>query len=169
MLIKCSKCKGSFGEGCFSKDRRRSTGRRSACKTCSAKEFGAYKSSPAYAERLQRQLTQRKKEKRETPVVRWAAVAVGNARRRAKVAGLVCDITKEWLIANAPAHCVLLEVPLDYAATTSTANSASVDRRDSAQGYTPDNCRIISFKANRMKSNAAVFELSLRAKNMTNY
>lgn len=169
MLIKCSKCKGVFEEERFSKDRHRSTGRRSACKTCSAKEFGAYKSSPAYAERLQRQMTQRKKEKRETPVVRWAAVAIGNARRRAKAAGLVCDITKEWLLATAPTHCALLEVPLDYAATTSTAASASLDRRDSALGYTPDNCRIISFKANRIKSNASVFEIALLAKNMTNY
>jgi len=169
MLITCSKCKCSFGVEQFSKDKHRSTGRRSACKACSAEEFRAYRQSSAYGERLQRQLVQRRKEKIETPVTRWATVAIGNARRRAKAAGIACTITKAWLVAHAPTHCALLEVPLDYQATTSTATSASVDRRDSALGYTPDNCRIISFKANRIKSNASVFEIALLAKNLTTY
>jgi hypothetical protein len=169
MLITCSKCRCPLGVEHFSKDKHRGTGYRAACKKCSADEFRAYRQSPAYGERLQRQLAQRRKEKVETPVTRWAAVAIGNARRRAKTAGLVCSITKTWLVANAPTHCALLEVPLDYAATTSTATSASVDRRDSALGYTPDNCRIISFKANRIKSNASVFEIALLAKNLTTY
>jgi hypothetical protein len=169
MLINCSKCKCQLEVEHFSKDKHRSTGRRSACKTCSANEFRAYRNSPAYGERLQRQLVQRRKEKVETPIARWATVAIGNARRRAKAAGFVCSITKTWLVAHAPAHCALLEVPLDYQATTSTATSASVDRRDSTLGYTPDNCRIISFKANRIKSNASVFEIALLAKNLTTY
>ena len=169
MLISCSKCQCSLSADHFSKDKHRSTGRRSACKKCSAEEFRVYRHSPAYWERLQRQTVQRRKEKAETPITRWAAVAIGNARRRAKAAGIACTITKAWLVANAPTHCALLEVPLDYQATTSTAASASVDRRDSALGYTPDNCRIISFKANRIKSNASVFEIALLAKNLTTY
>jgi predicted nucleic acid-binding protein len=169
MHLTCTKCKRTFHSSLFSKDKSRRSGYRSACKVCSAAEFKKFRQSAAYTERLQRQIATRRHEKVTDPITRWAAVAVGNARRRAKAAGLEFSISKDWLVAQAPTRCVLLEVPLDYSATVSTAASASVDRRDSTKGYTPDNCRIISFKANRIKSNASVFEITLLARNLHTY
>jgi len=169
MQLTCTKCKCSLDASLFSKDNSRRSGYRSACKPCSAAEFKKFQQSPAYTARLQRQTAARKQEKDTDPIARWAAVAIGNARRRAKEAGLEFSISKEWLVAHAPTRCVLLEVPLDYSATVSTAASASVDRRDSTKGYTPDNCRIISFKANRIKSNATLFEIALLARNLHTY
>lgn len=42
--------------------------------------------------------------------------------------------------------------------------AASLDRIDSSRGYTKDNVRVISYKANRMKSNATEQELISFAK-----
>ena len=42
--------------------------------------------------------------------------------------------------------------------------AASLDRIDSSKGYTKDNIRVISFKANRMKNNATEQELISFAK-----
>jgi len=38
-------------------------------------------------------------------------------------------------------------------------NSPSVDKIDSTKGYTKDNCQVISFRANFLKSNATIEEL----------
>jgi len=168
-MLVCRVCKQAFDFSFFSKDSRRPNGFRSACKVCSAKEFQRYRNSPAYQERLGRQKTARAQEKKENPVARWAAMTFGNAKKRAKENGLACTISKQWLIANAPKTCPLLEIALDYGATASVPASASIDRVDSAGGYTPTNCKIISFKANRIKSNATVAELQLLAKNIEHY
>ena len=168
-MLVCRVCKQVFDFSFFSKDSRRPNGFRSACKACSAKEFQRYRSSPAYVERLAQQKRARTQEKKENPVARWAAMAIGNARKRAKENGLEFSISKEWLVAHAPKTCPLLEIALDYGATASVPASASIDRVDSAGGYTPTNCKIISFKANRIKTNATVAELQLLAKNIETY
>jgi hypothetical protein len=43
-------------------------------------------------------------------------------------------------------------------------SSPSLDRIDSKQGYTYENCQIISNRANRIKSDASVDELELVVK-----
>lgn len=165
----CYACKTEKELSCFSKDTRQKNGYRSACKACSSKQFAKFKNSPAYARRLQAVIQKNKAEKKESPVVRWASMAIAAARQRAKKKNLPCTITKEWLISNAVTYCPLLEVPLDYAATVSSATSASVDRIDSTQGYTPANCKVISFQANRIKSNATHEEIARLAANMQSY
>lgn len=39
--------------------------------------------------------------------------------------------------------------------------SPSIDRVDTSKGYTPENCRVISWRANRLKSDATPEELVL--------
>lgn len=54
----------------------------------------------------------------------------------------------------------MLGIPLSPPAQGKhTNNTATVDRIDPAKGYTKDNVRIISWRANRLKSNATISEL----------
>src|SRR5271167_2252285 len=59
-----------------------------------------------------------------------------------------------------PSHCPALGIALDYGVTgIHRDESPSVDRRDSSKGYIPGNVQIISYRANRIKSNASTKEL----------
>ena len=168
-MLTCTKCKTLLPKALFSKDKARKTGFRAACKECSALEFKKFRDSPAYLQRLARQKQTRATEKKELPRVRWAKIAFGNAKRRAKQAGLDFTLTVQGIINMAQLRCPLLDVQLDYGANVSNANSASIDRIDSRRGYTSDNCKVISFKANRIKTNATLEEITLLAKNMQSY
>jgi hypothetical protein len=166
---RCPGCEKQLPLAYFSKDKHRSDGFRRKCKGCSSMEFKAYSNTDNYKERLARQVEQNKKLKQEDPVKRWARDAYYNTKQRATKLGLDFSLTKEWLIDNAPTRCPLLDIELVYNADKSVENTASVDRKNSAQGYTIENCKIISFKANRIKSNASVDEIALLVKNMKDY
>jgi len=165
----CSKCKLDLPVENFSKDKAQKSGLRCACKLCSAKEFKAFKTSPGYTKRLHSNNTHREKLKQEAPIKSWAHTAFHAAKQRAKKNNREFTITKLWVEENAPIICPLLNVTLIYNADRSTANTASLDRKDSAKGYTPENCKIISFKANRIKSNASLEEIALLASNLERY
>jgi DNA-directed RNA polymerase subunit RPC12/RpoP len=169
MFKTCSKCNESYGETFFSKDKYKKDGLRSACKTCSSKEFYKFKQSEGYTKRLTKCNEARAELKRSDPKQLWAKTVMGNARQRAKVLGVEFSLTQEWLVANAVDICPLLNVKLVYGADKSEANCASIDRMNSALGYTPANCKVISFKANRIKTNATVEELMLLVNNITQY
>ena len=77
------------------------------------------------------------------------------ARRRAKLKGLECDLTREDIII--PKECPILGIPLFKGTKSCYYNSPTIDRIDNSKGYTKDNIQIISMKANSMK-NAASFE-----------
>lgn len=86
------------------------------------------------------------------------------AKHRAKKFERDFNLTLEWLNAAWPAdnRCPILGIELtwgDYTAGT----SASIDRIDNAKGYTQDNSRVISWRANRIKCDATPEELQLVA------
>lgn len=58
-----------------------------------------------------------------------------------------------------PTHCVYLGVELDYASKRRHSATASIDRIDSSLGYVKGNIQVISFLANRMKTDATVEQL----------
>lgn len=58
-----------------------------------------------------------------------------------------------------PYLCPVLNIPLYLSNGYSRENSPSIDRIDNSKGYTKDNIQIISFKANRMKSDFTITEL----------
>lgn len=81
---------------------------------------------------------------------------INRARSRAKHRGLPFDINPSDL--TIPKFCPVMpwiELSLDENRWT----SPSIDRIDSSRGYTPDNVRIISNRANTIKSNATAEEL----------
>ena len=48
-----------------------------------------------------------------------------------------------------------------------THNSPSVDRIDPKKGYTPDNIRVISWRANSLKSDASLKELQVLVEDLS--
>ena len=86
-------------------------------------------------------------------------VMLGRSRQRAKTKGIPFSITRQDI--DIPDFCPVLRIPLQRALGNGSPlpNSPSLDRFDSSLGYVPGNVRIISYKANCMKSNATWSEL----------
>lgn len=78
-----------------------------------------------------------------------------NARNRAGKRGLAFDLTEDQIVI--PSHCPVLGIELTWEGDR--ANSPSLDRLDNSKGYTLENCRMISFRANSLKSDATLEEM----------
>jgi len=60
-----------------------------------------------------------------------------------------------------PSTCPILGIPIEWKqgnGKASIANSPSLDRLDSTKGYTPDNVRVISYRANVIKNDGTAAE-----------
>ena len=68
-----------------------------------------------------------------------------------------------------PDICPLLEIPLDSHYGSAQDNSYSIDRIDSTKGYIKGNVWVISKRANTLKNNATIEELSLLVKNLKKF
>jgi hypothetical protein len=88
------------------------------------------------------------------------------AKIRAKNSGITFDITFQDIYI--PTQCLLLNIPLIRGVGKRTDNSPTLDRIDSAKGYTKDNIAVISYRANRIKNDATIDELELISKNLRN-
>jgi hypothetical protein len=77
----------------------------------------------------------------------------GSAKRR----GLDFSITIDDI--QIPLTCPVLGIPLIHGSGRMKENSASIDRLDSTKGYVPGNVWIISWRANRIKSDSNINEL----------
>ncbi len=81
-------------------------------------------------------------------------------KARAKRNGIPFDLTHSDISdLTMPITCPVLGIPLRQERGRQTDNSVSIDRIDSTQGYTPDNVVIVSWKVNRLKSNASLDEM----------
>lgn len=58
-----------------------------------------------------------------------------------------------------PITCPILGIPLKFNRVKVEDNSYSIDRIDSSLGYSMDNIRVISYRANKLKNNATTDEL----------
>ena len=79
---------------------------------------------------------------------------ITQARHRAKKRGMACTIIKDDL--EVPEFCPALGIRLNQGDLQS---AYSLDRLDSTCGYVPGNVRVISFRANSIKQDAAPEEL----------
>ena len=91
---------------------------------------------------------------------------LANAKRRAKALNLPFTITKEDLII--PDICPILEIPI-LIGKQNYGNSPSLDKKIPELGYVKGNIRIISMKANVMKNNATLQELTKFSENILKY
>ena len=88
---------------------------------------------------------------------------LSSAKHRAKKAGRECTLTLSDILI--PEFCPLLGTKITTGSRQVKSNSPTVDRKDSAKGYTPDNIWVISWRANRIKSDSTLDELKLVVKN----
>lgn len=85
---------------------------------------------------------------------------LSGARYRAKRKDLEFDISLEDIVI--PEHCPILNIKLEKQQTGKAgfyASSPSLDRIDPSKGYVKGNIRVISSRANLLKSNASLEEL----------
>lgn len=103
----------------------------------------------------------RKKYAAEKRKTQWAKTMENRSRARAKEKGFPFELTKELIECLYVAHCPILGLELSYGGNREVHKdfSASLDRIDNNLGYVPGNVRIISTKANRLKSDASDLEL----------
>jgi hypothetical protein len=81
------------------------------------------------------------------------------AKQRAKAKGLEFNIDKEDVII--PEVCPVLGLRLVQGSGGHHAGSPSLDRIDPSKGYIKGNVRVISYRANLLKSDATLEELEL--------
>jgi hypothetical protein len=84
-----------------------------------------------------------------------------HAKRRAKDEG--CEFDLELSDIVIPAYCPALGIPLVRGRGRICDGSPTLDRIVSSKGYVRGNVKVISYKANRSKSNLTPIELRLLA------
>lgn len=81
-----------------------------------------------------------------------------NAKAQAALRGIPFDLTEEEL--DIPDICPVLGIPIGFNKSMKDRDySISLDRLDNTLGYTASNVRVISYRANKLKSNATIDEL----------
>jgi len=86
-----------------------------------------------------------------------------DAKRPAQRKGVEFNLLENDFDLPLPTHCPILGIPLQYAGNgkgRQDDNSATMDKINNDQGYVRGNAIIVSWKANRMKSDAGADELS---------
>ncbi len=162
----CSKCGRVLLIENFSKNPSTSDGLRSACKKCEAQYRKKWqKNGGAEYMRIYA---------KANPVKVITSHLVSGAKRRAKDKNLPFDIDLDYVRsmvgenAELAFHCPVFGIPLDWSCMRSNEakplpNSPSIDRIDPERGYVKGNIKIISFRANQIKSDGSPSELKLVA------
>lgn len=125
----CSKC-GNPSER-FRKNRHGNPS--SVCLQCANKEHAAYY--------------------RKNPVI----YLLNACRDRCRKRGLPFDLVKEDIVV--PSVCPVLGIPLEHGTKPFHDNSPSLDRIVPSKGYVKGNVEVISFRANRIKTDATFAEI----------
>lgn len=172
--ITCTHCKETKPRKEFVRYDRADLGVASICKKC---QKDIVVKSGAWLKRMRDQkgryatdekYRENKKQLRKDYAIRnKESVVLSHARIRARKFGWEFNLTLEDIVI--PDVCPILGIPFDYHTTKRIGNSISLDRIDNTKGYTKDNVRVISYKANHMKANATLEELQLFAKNIIKY
>ena len=89
--------------------------------------------------------------------VTWALLM--SVKTRAKKRGMDCDLEEVDLVV--PERCPVLGIVLQQRVGSRGPDYPTVDRIDNTKGYTKDNIRIISWRANNLKGTATLEELIL--------
>jgi hypothetical protein len=84
-------------------------------------------------------------------------------RQRARKSGIKCNINAEFLkvlLERQGGLCAISGIPLSFIKGQGhIPTNASVDRIDSAEGYTKDNVQLVAHQVNTMKSNLSIDQL----------
>lgn len=176
----CSQCKQMLPVGDFFKNKRLSDGLRSYCKKCAAQskkrwlENGGKEKSRQVRKQWYKNGGKEKMQSyvKANPVKVITSNLLKGARRRAKEKSLPFDIDLDYVRsivgenAELASHCPVFGFALDWSCQRNNGgkvlpNSPSIDRIDPERGYVKGNIKIISFRANQIKSDASHEELKL--------
>ena len=94
-------------------------------------------------------------------------ILLSQAKIRAKKNKLEFDLIEEDIII--PERCPLMDIPLFRGDNYAKDNSPCIDRIDNTKGYVKSNIRVVSYLANRMKSNATKEQLLYFADHIKDY
>lgn len=120
-------------------------GVRKKCKECDGSRERARS-----AQKLRKATPRKQGKKGKAQSMYW------NALRRANDNEWEVDISWQYLLETMPDKCPVFNTELDFEHAGGikgrNPNSPSLDRFDNSKGYTKDNIRVISWRANSLKS-----------------
>ena len=175
----------------FSKNKRKPDGIETICKQCKYEVHRAWREQnqqkvKEYSKEYHRQWYEDHKEEKLVKNAKWkednkdhykqsernryerdyATIMWRNAKERAVKKGIPFDIEVEDIII--PTVCPVLGIQIYPAFRKDNGdrfsnNSPSIDRIDITKGYTKGNIMVISWRANRIKSDATIEEIKLIA------
>jgi hypothetical protein len=146
----------------FYNSRGTKTGKSGYCKTCSnedgrtRRESGSFRNLPDNKKKeiYSRINANRQSLRRRDPL----RAMLSRSKKGAKQRGLEFTITSKDI--DFVDTCPVFGIPLEQTVGgIASYNSRSLDRTDSAKGYVPGNVKVMSFRANTLKSNATIEEL----------
>lgn len=91
----------------------------------------------------------------------YVQLLLRSAKQRAKKQAIPFNLTIADV--DIPSHCPVLGIPLLAAETLHNDNSPSLDRIVPNVGYVPGNVVVVSWRANRLKSDATLLEIQQMA------
>lgn len=146
----CNVCKQEKTVSEFDLCRRIKAGIRAECKACRSAAYKAKPKDEAFREK-------RKAETRNWISANPERYLLKNAKDRAIKKGLEFTIKQEDI--KIPSNCPVFGTPLIQSLGRGWSdNTPSLDRVDSKRGYTADNIRVISYRANVIKRDGTVEE-----------
>lgn len=137
----CPKCKLFKDTICFAKDKTCTYGLSAYCKDCKRNSSIEWKLSSSVKYLLRQ------------------------AKNNSKKKNIEFSIDQADIII--PEFCPVLNIPLSF--EVGGDNSPSIDRIDSSKGYIKGNVKVVSWRANNLKSNAQIWELENIIKYMKEY
>jgi hypothetical protein len=154
----CNKCKQYLDISLFSINAANKDKLSSKCKECD-KEYQQKQRAKHY--NYKREYSREYERKRRKDFNYRLQMLINASKQRAKQKGIEHTLTVEELKSIFPKDgiCPILGIPLVFSTSGFSDNSPSVDKIDPSMGYTLDNVQVISWRANRLKSDATVEEL----------
>lgn len=156
----CRNCERSLPVVMFWAQKRKKSGLFAECKDCGRRRNRKWIDSNRGRYRQLNLLATNRKRRRH-PLRQMLA----NAKSRAKRAGIEFSLVETDIVV--PTHCPILGIELIWNYGRGRGKSQNVrdrapslDRVDNSKGYTPDNIVVTSYRANRIKSDASLDELT---------
>lgn len=98
---------------------------------------------------------------KDNQLLRKMKTRLSNLRARCKQTGVECTLQLSDIYPP-PTRCPALGIELDILNALPLADNAlSIDRIDPSKGYTKDNIELVSFRANKIKTDASLEEIEM--------
>jgi hypothetical protein len=146
----CHICKNEKNLDELVTDRRQKLGKKKRCLECN-REAGKKWASSEHGRKRHAE-TERNRRRRDPRVTMYSG-----AKQRAKKRGLEFSLSIEDIVI--PVHCPVLGIKIEQGDRQLHLNAPTLDRIDPSKGYTKENVLVVSWRANRLKSDATLDEM----------